>query len=215
MNFDSELIKLLAALGGVVSSSILVYEKFIRKAKLNLEIEYSGLVKRGNKVDFKIDLNITAMNEDIYLKEVFLFNKNFFNFRRRKLPFNGLSYHVQESPGTWSINFKHPIKKIRLDKAVKGGRLNHIGDITELVGNEFIYGFIDEWQSLCEEDFEEHIRGQKIASNSRIFLTFLGTLTIAEDLSSSENDVPHFNWYVCFDYGKGCIKRKVFKRIRL
>jgi hypothetical protein len=208
-----ELIKTIAAFGGfilgVLNFGITVYEKFGKKIKLNVEIEYSGMIQRGNELDFKIDVNLGAINGDAYLKEVYLFNKGLFN--SKKLPLESLFYH-ESGTGTWKVYFKPPVDKIRLDKAVKSKKLYYMRDITKMVGREIIEEFINEWGSLLNADFEENIKGLKITENSLLFLTFIGGITIEE---GSKNNVPNSGWYIGFDYNKGRIDKRIFENIRL
>jgi hypothetical protein len=213
MKIDFETLKPVVPFGsfifGFINLLIRLYEKIIAKPKLEVNIEYSGLGERNNEIYFKIDLNIAALNDDVSLKEVFLFsNESVFN--RRKLPLKLLFYHIATSSGSWvQIYDESFVDTIILNKAVKDQKLYYTGDIAKL---ENMNNFIERWSCLPTEDFEENIRGLKIAKHSRLFYTFVGRLIVSEDFTNSDSKLLGTNWYIGFDYGVGQVKKRVFEK---
>ncbi|MEE3718562.1 hypothetical protein V2H45_17620 [Tumidithrix elongata RA019] len=127
INFES--LKTLAAFGGFLSLLVQIYDKFIAKPRLDVEVEYSGLISKAGTINFKIDVSLVALVGDVSIKEVYIFNaiKEEYCFWKRRvwyreLPFTELRYR-EEASGDWHIKYKSSTQKIRLDKAVKGQML--------------------------------------------------------------------------------------------
>ncbi len=78
---DFETAKTIAAFGGlglgVINLGLTVYKDFLKKPKLDLEIESAGICCRNvGEFDFQITFSLKASHGDVYLKEIELHHKD-------------------------------------------------------------------------------------------------------------------------------------------
>jgi hypothetical protein len=215
LNINFDYIRNIAAFSGFIALLIQIYDKFIAKPKLDIDITYSGLIYRGNEIDFKVDIDITALIGDVSIKKVYIFNalKEEYCFIKKRfwyrdIQVDSIRYRPTGS-GKWHLIFSNgSIQKIPLDKAIKGQALYYTGDISQLRGGQINDKFIDPWFSLSQDNYEERIRGFKITKYSRHLFTFAGILEVPKE--ASKDDLPTQNWYICLDYGIGKVEKRIF-----
>lgn len=182
---------------GLINLFITIYEKFIRKPKLEIEIENFAISDRNNNkiIDLKLDIIAMSHNGDIYLKRVYLINKC-----TNKIPCSLLSYHIGEVNGEgWEIRFEPPIPSIPLRKAIKGNSESFDVDISRL--RQFQ---LDRWWGKVPlENFEKNLMGLRINKDSVLPLSFICRLEMIE---SSEfqwsNLLSKSKWYIDVEYNK-------------
>ncbi|MEA5476516.1 hypothetical protein VB774_02685 [Pseudanabaena galeata UHCC 0370] len=216
LNINFEDIKTIAAFSGFLALLIQIYDKFIAKPKLDIDITYSGLIYRGSEIDFKVDLDITALIGDVSIKNVYIFNalKEEYCFIKKRfwyrdLQVDSIRYHPERTENWHLISSNGSIQKIPLDKAIKGQSLYYTGDISQLRGGQINDKFIVPWRNLSQDNYEEKIRGFKVTKHSRHLFTFAGILEVPEE--ASKDDLPTQNWYICFDYGIGKVEKRIFE----
>jgi hypothetical protein len=191
----------IAAFGGLILGSInlfiTIYEKFIRKPQLKIDIENFAIVDVHNNrmIDLKLDIIAMPHNGDIYLKKVHLINKC-----TNKIPCSLLRYHIAEVNGEgWQIRFEPPIPSIPLRKAIKGNSEIFDVDISHL--RQFQ---LDRWWGRVPlENFEKNLMGLRINKDSVLPLSFICRLEMIE---SSEfqwsNLLSKSKWYIYVEYNK-------------
>jgi hypothetical protein len=182
---------------GLINLFIVIYEKFIRKPKLKIEIENFAISDKNNNriIDLKLDIIAMPYNGDIYLKRIDLINKC-----TNKIPCYLLRYHVAEVNGEgWEIRFEPPIPSIPLRKAIKGNSEVFDVDISRL--RQFQ---LDQWWGRVPlENFERNLMGLRINKDSVLPLSFICRLEMIE---SSEfqwsNLLSKSKWYMYVEYNK-------------
>lgn len=208
----------------LINTYLLIKEKS-KKPRLILDIEYSAFLRRGKFIDFKIDLVATANNEDIYIREVFLFNQASLKLisKARVLWVDSLSYYSYDGPvcngKSWNISFCPPIKKIFVEKGITNGALRFSEDISDKNIENFVNFKEEQWFTLGTEDWEQGIVGLKIAKNSVLSLSLVGELRISEYNSEesylkSHRRVPKSGWYICCNYGVNKVVKKLSLKTR-
>jgi hypothetical protein len=182
---------------GLINSFITIHEKFLKKPKLEIEIENFAIIDRNNNriIDLKLDIIAMPHNGDIYFKRVYLINKC-----TKEIPCSSLRYHIAEANDEgWEIQFEPPIPSIPLRKAIKGNSEIFDVDISSL--REFQVNRW--WNRVPLENFEKNLIGLRINKDSVLPLSFMCRLEMIE---SSEvqwsNLLSKSKWYIYVEYNK-------------